>query len=223
MHDGLSGDIRYFCGQLISMKNLPIIFSSLALIGVFALLGLRLTDKKSSRADRSVRKLTAGQGVPASGRIAYVNIDTLEAHYDFFKVKKAEFESRQKSIDAELEKNAAGLQSDYEALRKKAQEGSLSQTEGEAAQQRLVERQQDLEMKRQNLSEKFLKDREAFNKQIHDDLNAYIREYNEDKGYDIIFTYTEDGTMLYVNPDFDITQDIIEGMNQNKKPERSSK
>lgn len=217
----LSVEIDYFCAQFTIMKNLSIIFSSLALIGVFALIGLRLTDKKASRSNAA--RNVPGQGVPAGGRIAYVNIDTLEAHYDFFKAKKAEFEARQKSIDAELEKNAAGLQSDYEALRKKAQEGSLSQTEGEAAQQRLVERQQDLELKRQNLSEKFLKDREEFNKQIHTDLNAYIKEYNEDKGYDIIFTYTEDGTMLYVNPEYDITQDIIDGMNKKKGTTASSK
>lgn len=205
------------------MKNLSIIFSSLALIGVFALLGLRLTDQKSPRSDRSVRKPSAEHAIPGGGRIAYVNIDTLEAHYDFFKAKKAEFESRQKSIDAELEKNAAGLQRDYETLRKQAQAGTLSQTDGEAAQQRLIQRQQDLEVKRQNLSEKFLSDREEFNKQIHDDLNAYIKEYNEEKGYDIIFTYTADGTMLYANPDFDITQDIIEGMNNKKSTKASSK
>jgi outer membrane protein len=151
-------------------------------------------------------------------RVAYVDIDTLESQYTYFKARKEEFETRQKQIDAELEKMANSLQNDYVALQKKAQAGQLTETEGEAAQQSLMKRQQEIEMKRQNLGAKYLKDQEDFNKELHDDLYSYIEEYNTDKGYDYILSYSKDGSILYANDAHDVTADIIIGMNERKKP-----
>ena len=112
---------------------------------------------------------------------------------------------------------ANSLQTDYINLQKKAEKGELSQTEGEAAQQSLMKRQQELEVKRQNLAEKYLKDQEAFNKEIHDNLHAYIEKYNEEKGYDYILSYSKDGSILFANKALDVTQDIVDGMNSEKK------
>ena len=76
-----------------------------------------------------------------------------------------------------------------------------------------MQRQQDLELKRQNMGANFLKDQEAFNKEIHDNLHQYIEKYNIEKGYDYILSYSKDGSILYANKDLDLTRDIIKGMN----------
>ena len=206
---------------MYNMKNLPLIFSSLALVGVAILFGMKLTDKKSSKPSVIKVKDNAGKEVSLSGsKVAFVDIDTLESNYNYFKKKKAEFEGRQKSIDAELEKMANSLQNDYIALQKKAQNGELSQTDGEAAQQRLMKRQQELELKRQNLADKYIKDQEAFNKEIHDNLHEYIEKYYEEMGYDYILSYSKDGSILFADKTLDITQDIIKGMNSELKSEQ---
>lgn len=200
------------------MKNLPLLLSSLSLIGVAVLLGMKLTESKSkSRSSHSTSRPAAASSGNTEFKIGYVDIDTLESQYDYFKKRKAEFEARQKSIDAELERLANSLQNDYVNLQKKAEKGQLSQTEGEAAQQSLMKRQQELEVKRQNLAEKYLKDQETFNKEIHDNLHAYIEKYNEEKGYDYILSYSKDGSILFANKALDVTQDIVEGMNNEKK------
>jgi outer membrane protein len=199
------------------MKNLPIIFSSLALVGVAILFGMNLKSNKKSRPEVITIKDSTGKEVIIAGaRIAFVDIDTLESNYDYFKKRKVEFENRQKSIDAELEKMANTLQNEYAGLQKKAQDGLMSQAEGEAAQQRLMAKQQELELKRQNLGAKYLKDQDVFNKEIHDNLHKYIEQYNEEKGYDYILSYSKDGSILYANKGLDVTQDIIDGMNESK-------
>jgi outer membrane protein len=199
------------------MKNLPIIFSSLALVGVAILFGMNLKSNKKSRPEVITIKDSTGKEVIIAGaRIAFVDIDTLESNYDYFKKRKVEFENRQKSIDAELEKMANTLQNEYAGLQKKAQDGLMSQAEGEAAQQRLMAKQQELELKRQNLGAKYLKDQDVFNKEIHDNLHKYIEQYNEEKGYDYILSYSKDGSILYANKGLDVTQDIIDGMNKSK-------
>lgn len=205
------------------MKYLPLILSSLALIGVAILFGMR-GNSKMPKTSLIKSKDSSGKEVLMSGvKIAYVDIDTLEANYDYFKKKKAEFEIRQKNIDAELERMANTLQNEYIALQKKAQNGELSQSEGEAAQQRLMQKQNELENKRSTLGNKYLKDQEDFNKEIHDNLHEYIKEYNEEMGYDYILSYSKDGSILYANDALDITRDVIEGMNSTKiKPKSTS-
>lgn len=209
----------YLCASISTMKNLPLIFSSLSLIGVVVLFGMNLSSSKSGKSSSSARPAANGNVAGSGFKVAYVDIDTLEASYDYFKKKKAEFESRQKNIDAELERMANALQNDYISLQKKAEKGELSQAQGEEAQQSLLKRQQELELKRQNLAEKYMKDQEAFNKEIHDNLHAYIEKYNEEKGYDYILSYSKDGSILYANKELDVTEDIIKGMNSEIKTE----
>ena len=188
------------------MKNLSTILSALALLGVIILFGMKMKEQKPAK-QRTQSKESTGKETPlAGGKVAYVDIDTLEANYDYFKKKKAEFETRQKNIDADLEKMANSLQN-------KAQKGELTQAEGENAQQALMQKQQELELKRQNLGSKYMKDQEAFNKEIHDNLHKYIEIYNEEKGYDYILSYSKDGSILFANKELDVTQDIIKGMN----------
>lgn len=198
------------------MKNISTFLSALALLGVIILFVMKMTEQKTAK-PRMVAKDSSGKEVViVGGKIAYVDIDTLEANYDYFKRKKAEFETRQKNIDADLEKMANALQNEYVALQNKAQKGELTQAEGEAAQQALMQKQQDLELKRQSLGSKYMKDQEAFNKEIHDNLHDYIKIYNEEKGYDYILSYSKDGSILYANDALDVTQDIIKGMNTKK-------
>lgn len=201
------------------MKNLSLVLASLAFVGVCVLFGMKFTEKKTAHPS-ILMKDSLGKTVVLGGKVGYVDIDTLEANYDYFKTKKAEFENRQKSIDAELEKMAATLQTEYNSLQKQAQAGTLSQSDGEAAQQRLMQRQQDLELKRQTMGAKFLKDQEAFNKEIHDNLHGYIEKYNADKGYDYILSYSKDGAILLANKDLDLTQDILKGMNNEASPNK---
>lgn len=206
------------------MKQLPLILSSLSLIGVAILFGMKTKDQKKSRQVITTKDSTGKEITLSATRIAYVDIDTLEAHYDYFKKKKSEFEARQKNIDGELERMANALQNEYIALQKKAQKGELSQSEGEAAQQKLMQKQQDLEIKRQSMGNKYLKDQEDFNKEIHDNLHAYIEKYNEEKGYDYILSYSKDGSILFANQDLDITNDIVKGMNEEKfTPKKNTK
>ncbi|MDE6795438.1 MAG: OmpH family outer membrane protein, partial [Muribaculaceae bacterium] len=47
-------------------------------------------------------------------------------------------------------------------------------------------------------------------KAVNDSILNYVKEYNSKKGYDAIF---QKGATLYINPELDITADIVEGLN----------
>lgn len=160
-------------------------------------------------------------------KIAYIDIDSLEANYEYLKEKKEEFEKRQIEVEGELQRAATKLQGEYESLQKRAQSGTLSQTEGEAAQKRLMQGQQSLEMRKQSLTEQLLNDRDSFNVKLQRKLDSFLMDYNKDRNYDFILRYSKEGgaivsPIMLANPDFDITEDVIKGMNKNYKPVRDS-
>jgi outer membrane protein len=46
------------------------------------------------------------------------------------------------------------------------------------------------------------------------DVNAYIKRFGETNKYELIFGATESGNVVYAAPANDLTQEIIEGLNQ---------
>jgi outer membrane protein len=198
------------------MKNLPLILSSLALIGV----GLLFFKGNMSKKTSTIKVQNDSTGVEEEielTRIAYIDIDSLEANYGYFKKKKAEFTARGKRIENELESKAKSLENSYIALQKKAQAGSLTQAEGEKEQKSLISRQENLEKLRDNLGSQLMKDQDAFNKSYREKLEKVVAEYNNDNQYDFILIDSKGGSFLYSNPTLDITEDIVVLLNKSKE------
>jgi outer membrane protein len=204
------------------MKNLSLILSVLSLAGVITLFVMQSNGGRSE--GKSVAVMGQASDIPAgSARIAYVNIDTLEAHYDYLKTRKTEFEDRQRKMEAELQRSAQQLQKDYMELQQKAQAGTLTQAESEQAQKRLMQGQQSLETRQQSMTEQLLKEHEEFNLEVQYLLDSFLTDYNKEKGYDFILTYTKGGQIMYAEKDLEITRDVIEGMNRITKSRNLSK
>lgn len=194
------------------MKNLSLVLSSLAFIGVLILFGMRFSgDKNNSGSGSSApisRTVTGG-----GGRIAYVDIDTLEANYEFLKNKKSEFTKRQQGMKAELERSAQQMQNDVANLQRKAQSGAMTESEMKSAEKRVMQMQQSLQAREQALTQQLMDEQEQFNKDLQTRLDKFLEEYNKDKRYDYILSYSRSGSILYADKSLDITADVIKGMN----------
>ncbi|PSK89277.1 OmpH family outer membrane protein [Taibaiella chishuiensis] len=200
------------------MKSSSSIFNYLFVSGLAA--SMLFASCKDNKASTTAPAATPAANAPAtapSGKIAYVNLDTLGDRYEYFKTKKADFEKRQAGMEAEVERLAQNLQSEYAAFQKKAQAGTLTQAEGEAAQKKLAGMQQNVESRRQSLGGQLMKEQEEFNKELQDRLDNYLVKYNANKGYDFILSYVKGGNILLANKALDITEDVIKGMNEEEK------
>lgn len=199
------------------MKNLSVLMSTLALIGVIALAGLRMTEKKPAADKAGGDK---GQSEISAVRIAYVNIDTLESQYEYLKTKRKDFEERKKGMSAELERSQRQFQQDYLAAERKAQAGTLTQAEYESTSKRLMQMKQSLESREAALTEKLLAEQDEFNKDLQKRLDEFLKEYNKDKHYDYILSHSKAvGFIMLANDQLDITQDVVTGMNELYKKE----
>ena len=152
-----------------------------------------------------------------AGRIAYVDIDTLEANYIYLKTKKAEFQKRQDAMEGELQRSFQQMQNDAEEIKRKGEANTLTQAEYETAQKRLAQMQQSLEARKQALTEELMKEQDDFNKDLKTRLDNFLADYNKDKKFDYILSYGANGSILFANKTLNITQDVINGMNQLSK------
>jgi outer membrane protein len=194
------------------MKNTSIVLSTLALLGVLVLFILHFSGPAKPGKSAST---TSVNTVAGPFRIAYVDIDTFEANYTFLKNKREEFNKRQQAMQSELERSARQLQTNVEAFQRKAQSGNISQSEGEATEKQLVQMQQSLRLREQSLTEQLLKEKDEFNSSLHDQLDKFLTEYNKDRQYDYILSYSRSGSpILFANKELDITKDVIKGMNE---------
>lgn len=195
------------------MKQVSLILSVLAFIGVLVLFGMRLSGSNPKTA--TTVKTASGVPVPAGNRVAYVDIDTFEANFSLLKNKKKEFETQQTAMENELQRSVQQMQSRANALQQKAQAGTLSQAEGEAAQKQLLQMQQSLETRKQAMNEQLLQAQEKFSSDIHKQLDDFLADYNKDKGYDYILSFSRaNPVILFADKGLDITRDVIKGMNE---------
>jgi outer membrane protein len=196
--------------------------NSLLICGIAsAMLFASCDNKKGTETAKETKATQTAPATAPTGKIAYVDMDTLEAKYDYLKAKKAELEKKTAALDAEVGKMAQNLQNEYAAFQKKAQAGTLTQAEGEAGQKRLGEMQQNIETRRQTLGSQLMKEQEAFNKDLQGRLDAYLLKYNADKGYDYILQYTKGGVIMFANKALDITAEVVKGMNAESNGEGS--
>ena len=59
------------------------------------------------------------------------------------------------------------------------------------------------------------------NIQLRDSINAYLKEYNKDKKYSLIINNAGFNNLLYADPAFNITQEVIDGLNKRYVPAKS--
>ena len=195
---------------------------SLSLLGMTALFGACNTQHKDAPA--AVSASPAADSGPATGKIAYVNVDSLEANYELLKTKREEFKARQEQMETELQGSYQQMQSDAAEVQKKAQANALSQDEMDAAQKRLMQMQKTLETRKQSLTDQLVKEQDDFNRDLKSRLDAFLAEYNKTHHYDYILSYSAGGSsILYANKQFDITKDVVDGMNASSKTDANKK
>lgn len=189
------------------MKNLSLILSIIAVAGVAGLFFMQ-QGKPAAQPAQVAAHTTGG------ANLAYVDIDSLEAHYDLLKTKREDFRKKQAQMEAELQRSYGQLQNDAGEMQKRMQANNLTQSEYEAAQKRLMQMQQSLESRKESLTQQLMKEQEDFNADLKRRLDSFLAEYNKTHHYDFILSYSGAGSaILYADRARDITTDVVAGMN----------
>jgi len=169
-----------------------------------------------------VEEKSANQTAPTELKIAYVEVDSLMTQYTFCKEQSELLEKKSQNIQNTLNQKGQSLQAAAMKFQQDVQNNKYTQQQAEAVQANLQKQQGDLQNLQQRLGAEFQAETEKFNKALRDSLNHYLAQYNKAKKYTLILTKQGDN-ILYADKSYDITNDVIAGLNKAYKPSKTAK
>jgi hypothetical protein len=118
-----------------------------------------------------------------------------------------------------LNEKAKKLDADAKEFQRKLENNGFATRErAEQEQMRLMKQQQELQALQQKLSDELASENQKNSLQLRDSINSFLKIYNQNKGYDLIISNTGFDNLLYANPAYNITQEIIDGLNARYTP-----
>jgi len=196
------------------MKNISTFLSVLSLILVGVLFYLHFSSPK--KADPAITHHVNNSN--DDFKIAYFDIDSLQSKYEYFKDVSTQVKTKENSMTAQLNT----LQQTYQKRMKELQQKgpSMNQTEAEAAQREYAQMQQKYQEKQMSMEQDLKKHQLDMMTDVRNKIEDYLKEYNKQKGYAFILSY-EPGFMLYYKDSlYDITSDVINGLNAEYKTKK---
>jgi len=198
------------------MKNILLVTNVIlvCLVGYLYYLHFNNTGKP---AIQGIQPTTAA-ALKDGPRVAYIDLDSLQNNYTYYKKIKVEFEHKQSAANDEI----SGMQKKYQnrAMQLQQKGSTMTQPEQEAAMQEINKMQQDLQSRKQAIDNDLYNYNSKMKEDILTRIQDYLKQYNKDGRYSYIFSY-EPGFMFYKDSTLNITPDVIAGLNnlysENKK------
>ena len=190
------------------------IFGTLALAAMTTL-AFTACNKQNSQAENKSESNT--KAAPTSMKIAYVEVDSIMSQYKFCKDYSLILQKKGENIQSTLASKQQALQAAAANFQQKVQQNAYTREQAEAIQAGLQKQSADLQGLNQRLSNEFQVETEKYNAALRDSLRHFLNEYNKDKKYSLILSKAGDN-LLYADKAFDITNDVVAGLNKAYKP-----
>ncbi len=146
--------------------------------------------------------------------IAYINLDTLLIQMEMYKDFQSSLAKKQKELESNFGTKYKTFEKNVTDLQTKVNKGLLTRAEAEQMNQQLANDQMQLENLNTTYTQQLQEEGIVSNRKVIDYIMEYLKEYTTDKNIKFIFSYTFGGNLLYMDGTFDITNDILTGVNQ---------
>jgi outer membrane protein len=205
------------------MKRLPLILSVICLIAV----GLLYVLNFAVKTEKEIITGKADKEGPAqldisSNAIAYINIDTVVNNYDFYYDLKQKFEKKYKTSEAELSSREKSYKKEVEDYQYKIQRGLVTRSEAQKLEQEILNEQQNLLRLQEDLRLELAEEEQVMLRQVLNSIMVYLEELQSEYKYQFVFGTTAiGGNVLYADKELDITRQVIKGLNEKYRQEKS--
>ena len=184
---------------------------------------LMLTFTQCNNAPQQVTVAPVACDSTPSLKIAYVDIDTLLTNYKLWIELNEEMIRKEENVRATLNEKAKKLQADYEEFECKLNNNAFATRErAESEQSRILRKREELEQLQERLTNELAIENNKNSLLFRDSINAFVKEYNKVKGYNVILSRLGDN-ILYIDSDMNITKEIVDGLNARHEANQSKK
>lgn len=185
-----------------------------------ATIGMTSCDKSNPQIDQKAN--ASAKAATGDMKIAYVEVDSIMSQYKFCKEYSLILQKKGQNIQNTLAQKQQALQAAAANFQQKVQQNAYTREQAEGVNASLQKQNNDLQILNQRLSAEFQNETDQFNKALRDSIQHYLASYNKDKKYSIIFSKQGDN-LLYADKAYDITNEIIAGLNKAYKGKATDK
>ena len=185
-----------------------------------ATMGMTSCDKSNPQMDQKAN--ASAKAAAGDMKIAYVEVDSIMSQYKFCKEYSLILQKKGQNIQNTLAQKQQALQAAAANFQQKVQQNAYTREQAEGVNASLQKQYNDLQILNQRLSAEFQNETDQFNKALRDSIQHYLASYNKDKKYSIIFSKQGDN-LLYADKAYDITNEIVAGLNKAYKGKATDK
>lgn len=144
-------------------------------------------------------------------RLAYIDIAVLMNEYQGMIDARAEYQKKAQT----WQMNADTLAKEFETLVSSFEinKNKLSPKEAESQLNLIKAKRDQLRKYQETIQSKSAEEDRKMTDEVRLQINTYLKKYGNSSQYDIILGATELGNILYSKKGKDITQEVIEGLN----------
>ena len=190
------------------MKRLNYLVNGLAALALIVLF-----SQCAGKADNQTTNASAQAAGLSGMKIAYVEIDTLLAKYNYCVDLNEAMVKKSENVRLTLNQKAKDLDRQKQEFQTKVQNNAyLTQERAQQEYNRIAKLEQ---VQTRLFCEKaeLMSENEKNSLQLRDSINAFLKEYNKTKGYSMIISNTGFDNLLYADSIYNITREILDGLN----------
>jgi len=193
------------------MKNGLLVWNVLLTAITGYLLFTYLGSKKNNTANNISSSFPDSAWINHHFRIAYFEMDSVESNFLMVKDVKSELSRKEESMNSELDNLDKIYRNKVNSYQEKAR--TMTQPQSEIATQDIMKTQEDMKSRKQVLDQDYNELVMRRMKDVKNKIEEFLKEYNKTKDYSYIVSY-EQGLFYYKDTVYNITADVIKGLNE---------
>jgi outer membrane protein len=149
-------------------------------------------------------------------RMAYFEMDSVAAHFEMVKEVKAELTKKEEEINRQIDGELKRYQQRFFYYQNQARDGKLSQAQQDSAGIELKKMDDDLKLLKDQKDQEYNSFMARKQNEIKMKIENFLKDYNKTHNYSYIVSY-EQGLFYFKDTAFNITDDVIRGLNESYK------
>lgn len=148
-------------------------------------------------------------------RLAYVRIDSMQSQYNYFQELADELQAEEQQIVADLQRRQQTLQENIALYQEEAPK--MTQSQRNANEADLMRVQQQYMQVEQAAQDQLLRKQADLANMLKADMDKAIAVLKDELNLDFILLYEEGGQIIYANTEFDITERMVNMLNESRE------
>lgn len=188
-------------------------FSKIAIVTLTAFAFIACNNQPKQNDTVASKNETTTTPASDNQKVAYVEIDSIMSQYTYWKDVTKIINAKEANIQRTLAGKQKAIQAAAANFQQNVQANKYTQVQAQQIQASIQKQAQDADALQQRLGAEYQNEVAKYNKALSDSVHNYLKEYNKDKKFAIILAKSGDN-ILYADPAYNITDDVIKGMNQ---------